>query len=85
LSNVLNIPLDLLQTEQGPGYGGSMLAMVACGEDPSVQAAADRLVRVASTVEPDPERSERYERRYQIFRQLYPSLKEVFGRANRLG
>jgi xylulokinase len=68
LSNVLNIPLDLLQTEQGPGYGGSMLAMVACGEDPSVQAAADRLVRVASTVEPEPERSERYERRYQIFR-----------------
>ena len=29
LANVLGIPLDLPQTEQGPGYGGAVLAMVA--------------------------------------------------------
>ena len=31
LANVLGIPLTLPQTEQGPGYGGAMLAAVACG------------------------------------------------------
>ena len=65
-------------TEQGPGYGGAMLAMVACGAYPNVQAAADALVEVASTVYPDEELTALYERRYASFRQLYPALKNVF-------
>lgn len=31
LANVLGIPLDLPATEQGPGYGAALLALVACG------------------------------------------------------
>ena len=53
LANVLGIPLDIPATEQGPGYGGAMLAMVAAGQFPTVQAAADALVQTADTVEPD--------------------------------
>ena len=48
-ANVLGIPLDMVKTEQGPGYGGAMLAMVGCGRFESVQAAADALVELAST------------------------------------
>ena len=77
-ANVLGIPLDLPQTEQGPGYGGAMLAMVGCGAFESVQAAADALVRVADTVEPDPVLTARYEEQYRRFRQIYPALKGVF-------
>ena len=77
-ANVLGIPLDMVKTEQGPGYGGAMLAMVGCGEYPSVQAAADALVELASTTEPDPELTARYEARYQQFRKIYPALKELF-------
>ena len=78
LANVLGIPLELPRTEQGPGYGGAMLAMVACGAFDSVQAAADALVRIARTVEPDPEITARYEKQYQKFRTIYPALKAVF-------
>ena len=53
MSNVLGIPLDTVATEQGPGYGGAILAMVAAGRFPSVQAACRELVSVADTVEPD--------------------------------
>ena len=77
-ANVLGIPLELLKTEQGPGYGGAMLAMVGCGRYPSVQAAADALVQVAGRVEPDPALTERYEARYQQFRKIYPALRQVF-------
>ena len=77
-ANVLGIPLELLKTEQGPGYGGAMLAMVGCGRYESVQAAADALVEVADRVEPDPELTARYEARYQQYRKLYPALKPVF-------
>ena len=77
-ANVLGIPLDLPQTEQGPGYGGAMLAMVACGAYPTVQHAADALVRVAQTVEPNPELVARYEEQYRKFHKIYPALKNVF-------
>lgn len=78
LANVLGLPLDLLQTEQGPGYGGAMLAMVGCGEYESVRAASDALVRVAATVEPVPEIAARYEERYRRFRQIYPAMRPLF-------
>ncbi|MBQ6528089.1 MAG: xylulokinase, partial [Clostridia bacterium] len=78
MANVLNIELDSTESEQGPGMGGAMLAMVACGAYPSVQAVCDALVRVASTVKPDPEIAARYEKRYNQFREIYPALKPVF-------
>ena len=77
-ANVLGIPLDMVKTEQGPGYGGAMLAMVGCGVYASVQEAADALVELASTTEPDPELTARYEVQYQKYRRIYPALKSVF-------
>ena len=77
-ANVLGIPLDMVKTEQGPGYGGAMLAMVGCGLFVSVQEAADRLVELSFTTEPDPALTERYEQQYRKFRKLYPALKPVF-------
>jgi xylulokinase len=78
LANVLGIPLDLPQTEQGPGYGGAMLAMVSCGAFDSVSSACQALVKIADTVEPDAELTARYEERYRKFRMIYPALKPVF-------
>lgn len=77
-ANVLGIPLDMVKTEQGPGYGAAMLAMVGCGRFASVQAATDALVETASSTEPDPVLTEKYEKRYRQFRLLYPALKPVF-------
>lgn len=77
-ANVLNLPLDIPQTEEGPGYGGAMLAMVGCGLFDSVKACADALVTVRETVQPDPEIAQRYEARYQYFKQIYPTLKGLF-------
>ena len=77
-ANVLNVKLDILASEQGPGMGGAMLAMVACGVYPSVADAAAALVRVVETVEPVPELTKRYEKRYAAYRKLYPALREVF-------
>ena len=78
LANVLGIPLDIVKTEQGPGYGAALLAMVADGQFESVQAACDALVEVVDTVEPDPELTARYEDRYRRFKQIYPTCKELF-------
>ena len=78
LANVLNVELELPVSEQGPGMGGAMLAMVACGAYPSVEAACAKLVRVAGVVTPERSLTARYQERYQQFRLIYPALKEVF-------
>ena len=77
LANVLGIPLELPQTEQGPGYGGAMLAAVACGAYPDVAACAAALTRVQSVTEPDPALTAAYEERYRKWHALYPALREV--------
>jgi xylulokinase len=77
-ANVLGIPLDMVGTEQGPGYGAVMLAMVGCGLYPDVRSAAAALVETASTVMPDPELTALYEERYGTFRKIYPAMKGLF-------
>ena len=78
MANVLNVQLQCVASEQGPGLGGAMLAMVACGAYATVADACNALVSVASTVEPETELVERYEKRYQQFRKIYPACKDLF-------
>ena len=78
IANVLNAKLESPVSEQGPGMGGAMLAMVACGEYASVQEVCDKFVKVASVVEPEPELVAKYEKRYQQFKAIYPACKQLF-------
>ncbi len=54
IANVMNLKVDMIESEEGPALGGAMLAAVACGEYESVEAAARKLVKVTGTVEPEP-------------------------------
>ena len=78
IAGILNAELECLESEQGPGMGGAMLAMVACGEYETVQAACDKIVHVASIVKPEPELVAKYEKRYQQFKKIYPACKQLF-------
>ena len=78
IANVMNMPVDIPQTEQGPSYGAAMLAMVGCGEYASVRQAAEAIVRVKETVLPDRQTAERYAEKYKNFTKFYPALKGVF-------
>lgn len=77
LANILNIEVELLEIEEGPSLGGAILAAVACGEYASVEDAARAIVKVKETVKPQSELTEAYQRKYQVFRQLYPAIKGV--------
>jgi xylulokinase len=78
IANVLNLKVDVIESEEGPGLGGAMLAAVACGVYASVEEAAEKIVRVVDTIEPDTELVEKYEARYQKFARIYPTMKELF-------
>ena len=70
IANVLNIKVDRIESEEGPALGGAMLA--------SVEEAAEKIVRVTETIEPEPELVEKYERQYQKFAKIYPTVKDLF-------
>lgn len=78
IAAVMNVKLDIIESEEGPGYGGAILAAVGCGEFADVETACQKLVKVVDTIEPDPELVEKYEARYQEFKRLYPTVKGLF-------
>lgn len=80
MSNVLGIPLDIPVTEQGPGYGAAMLAMVCCGKYETVNDAAKDLCHVKATVNPEKELTAYYNERYDKFKEIYPACKNLFKR-----
>ena len=77
-ANICNLEIESIEAEEGPGYGGAMLAMVACGEYPDVKTIAEKFVKVSGVVKPEEELTALYEERYQAFRKIYPSVKELF-------
>ena len=56
IANVMNMKVDIIESEEGPGYGAAILAAVGCGVFSSVEEAAKKLVKIVATEEPDPER-----------------------------
>lgn len=78
IANILNLKVDVIESEEGPAMGGAMLAAVACGEYAGVEEAAQKLVKVVDTVEPEPELVAKYEARYQQFKEIYPACRELF-------
>lgn len=78
IANVLNIKVDIIAAEEGPGMGGAMLAAVACGEYASVEEAAGKIVKVVDTVNPDPAIAAKYEEKYRKFVKIYPTVKDLF-------
>lgn len=78
IANIMNLEVEVLAVEEGPGLGGAMLAAVACGEYASVEEAAAKIVKVKETVKPQKELVEKYEAKYQVFKQIYPALKPVY-------
>ena len=78
IANVTGLKVDVIESEEGPGYGAAILAAVACGEYKNVEEACSKLVKVIDTVEPDADLTAKYEARYQAFKKLYPALKDVF-------
>ncbi len=78
VANVLNLKVDVIESEEGPAMGGAMLAAVACGEFKSVEEAAAKVVKIVDTVEPDPELASKYEARYAQFKEIYPACRPLF-------
>ena len=78
IANVMNIKVEVIESEEGPALGAAMLAAVGCGDYPDVDTATMQFVKTVDTVEPEKELVEKYEERYQKFKNIYPAVKNLF-------
>ncbi len=78
IANILNLKVDIIESEEGPALGAAMLAAVGCGVYPDVKTIANQLVKVMDTVCPEPELVEKYESCYQRFKTLYPAVRGLY-------
>lgn len=78
LANVLGIPVVRPLIEEGPAYGGAILAMVACGEYASVSEATSKLIKTKDVIEPESDLVTLYNKKYNTFKKLYPALSSIY-------
>ena len=78
IANVMDVKVDTINSEEGPGFGAAILAAVGCGAFESCEEAAAKLIRVTQTTEQDPSLVAKYEEKYRNFRLMYPALKPVY-------
>jgi len=76
-ADVYGMPVELVEADEGAAYGAALLGAVGVGMWPSVEAACEKVVRVAKLVRPDPKSAERMERQYAEYRKLYQALKDI--------
>ncbi len=78
LADVYGCPVQTVQSKEGPALGAAILAAVGGGLYPSVQEACQGLIKVNEPQNPVPENAREYEKYYQVYRSLYPAMKESF-------
>lgn len=77
MSNVLNMEIVTLEKEEGPAFGGAILAAVGCGEYESVYE-AKKLIQVKKVYTPDNELAQKYEIKYKRFKEIFGAVKVLF-------
>ncbi len=76
LADVLAAEIATVNTTEGAAFGAALLAAVGAGLQPSIRAAVDTWIRVVDT-NPVGATHEGHARHYDIYRRLYPTLRDT--------
>ena len=79
LADVLRAEIATVDTTEGAAYGAGLLATVAAGWFPTVEAATDAVIRATPVASPGAD-VERYAECHERYRELYPALAPTFHR-----
>lgn len=71
-------PVEVMATLDSAVLGAALVGMVAAGLETDLRSAADRHIRVASTIEPDARTQTRLDDLYGVYRAAYPALRPMF-------
>jgi xylulokinase len=77
VASVLELPIEVMATDQGSAFGAALLGGVAAGVYRDVDQAAAACVRVTDVIDPVPAWIEPYREARARFRDYYPALRSV--------
>lgn len=76
-ADVYGRTVEVVEAEEGAAYGAALLAGVGARVWPTVDAACEHVVRVASRTAPDAAAVAVMDQQYTAFRALYPALRDI--------
>ena len=83
IADVLDAPISLTRTAEGVATGAAILAAVGAGWYSTVGEACDAMVELAEVTEPGAAAGS-YDAAYEVYRGLYPALKDSFADLSRV-
>jgi len=78
LADIFELPIDLLEVEEGPAYGAAIIAGVGVGAYENFKEADNKLINIKKTIEPKESNFEAYQKNYKTYKDLYPALKDIY-------
>jgi FGGY-family pentulose kinase len=79
-ADVSNVPISFTRVGEGPVLGSAMLGAVGAGIYPDIPGAAESMVQIERTIEPDQARHEEYNFWADRYIEMYPHIKDVMHR-----
>lgn len=84
LSDVYSCEVKTTVSNEGPSFGAAILAGVGVGIYRSVEDACEELIKARSVYKPIAENTGKYEKVYEVYKSLYPKLREQYAELNSL-
>ncbi len=79
LANIFAARVTTLESQEGSAYGAALLAAVGTGAYSTVPEACAAAIREVESLDPRSHESVSYQRGYEVYRTLYPTLKPLYG------
>ena len=79
-ADITGLPVVAPRITEAASWGAALLAGVGAGYFASAAQAAEEMLHLARRFEPEPGRVARYEERYALYREVYPTLKAIHHR-----
>ncbi|HEX7363109.1 MAG TPA: xylulokinase [Bryobacteraceae bacterium] len=77
-ANIFDRQVATLETQEGSAYGAALLAAIGTGEYASAAEVCAVALKEAASKQPCAAAAERYRKRYEVYRSLYPALAPAF-------
>jgi xylulokinase len=84
LADVYDCPVLVSKNREGPALGAAILAGVGTGVYPGVSEACAKILAIEERQTPISENTQAYQPYYELYRRLYPALKEQFATLSKL-
>jgi xylulokinase len=81
-ADVYGHSVEVVEAEEGAAYGAALLAGVGAKTWSSVDEACQQSVRIAKQIAPDPATSALMNRQYELYRRIYPALRQIRENSN---